>query len=201
MHRTRSAAQDTLSPPSPDTHFYCPDNRHQQPLPPQTHSTLCFLTDIKTKREELNCSHLACSSSMFLHLSVSHSVHRGGLCMMSLSVLLPRPMFFPGEGSVSCPMFLPGRVSVCGQMFLPGGGVCPVYPGLPNIDPPGQRSPGTETPPCTVKSGKYASYCNAFLLHWCLLLATCVVSKLRGALTLFRDQLAIYYVISLLQCH
>ena len=61
LHRTRSAAQDTLSPPSPDTHFYCPDNRYPQPLPPQTHSTLCFLTEIRTKREELNCSHLAMS--------------------------------------------------------------------------------------------------------------------------------------------
>ena len=32
---------------------------------------------------------------MFLHLSVSHSVH-GGLCMMSLPVWLPGPMFLLG---------------------------------------------------------------------------------------------------------
>ena len=49
---------------------------------------------------------------MFLHLSVSHSVQRGDLCMMSLPVWLPGPMFFLG-------------VHVSGPMFLPGGGLCP----------------------------------------------------------------------------
>ena len=33
---------------------------------------------------------------MFLHLFVSHSVHGGGLCMMSLPVWLPGPMFLLG---------------------------------------------------------------------------------------------------------
>ena len=33
----------------------------------------------------------SCGKVMFLHLSVSHSVHRGGLCMMSLPVWQTNP--------------------------------------------------------------------------------------------------------------
>ena len=74
--------------------------------------------------------------AMLLHLSVSHSVHGGGgLCMMSLPVWLPGPMFLPG-------------------------GLCPG--GLPNRDSL-DRDP---TPPCTVKSGRYASYWNEFLFSF-----------------------------------
>ena len=85
---------------------------------------------------------------MFLHLSVSHSVHgwRGGLCMMSLPVWLPGPMFLQGVS---------------------------VQRGLPDRDPwtetPLDRDPLDRDPipversPCTLKSGRCASYWNAFL--------------------------------------
>ena len=95
---------------------------------------------------------------MFLHLSVSHSVHgwRGGLCMMSLPVWLPCPMFLLGEGLWS--------------MFLQG---VSVQRGLPDRDPwtetPLDRDPLARDPipveksPCALKSGRCASYWNAFL--------------------------------------
>ena len=87
-------------------------------------------------------------------LSVSHSVHGGGLCMMPLSVWPPGCMFLLG-------------ISVFGPMFLPGGG-------LPDRDPSGQRPPLRQPPgqrprppgrdpPCKVKSGWYASLWNACL--------------------------------------
>ena len=59
---------------------------------------------------------------------VCHSAHGGGgggLCMISLLVRLPGPMFLRGV-SVSVPMFLPG--------------------GLPDRDPLGQRYPGQRPP-------------------------------------------------------
>ena len=43
---------------------------------------------------------------MFLHMSVIPSTMGGGLCMMSLPVWLPGPMFLLAGVSVSCPMFL-----------------------------------------------------------------------------------------------
>ena len=46
-------------------------------------------------------------------------------------------------------------LSVCPQ----GGG------GLPDRDPPGQKPPLDRNLPCTVKSGWYASYWNAFLFY------------------------------------
>ena len=81
-------------------------------------------------------------------MCVSHSVHRGEsyLCMVSLNVWLPGPMFLPGGFSVTGPMFLPGRgVLSTGSLF--GGSL------------PGSR-PWTD--PRMVKSGPYASYWNAF---------------------------------------
>ena len=74
------------------------------------------------RRKKLMCNHVnntvafnfttrkrSCGKVMFLHLSVSHSVHRG-VCMMSLLVWLLDPMFLLGrEFSVSGPMFLPGE--------------------------------------------------------------------------------------------
>ena len=55
--------------------------------------------------------------NVFAH--VCHSVHGalGGLCMISLPVRLPGPMFLLGV-SVSGPMFLPG-------VHLSRGGLCP----------------------------------------------------------------------------
>ena len=54
----------------------------------------------------------SCGKVMFLHLSDSHSVHRGeGFCMMSLPVWLPGPTFLPGVYD-SVFMFLLGGVSV-----------------------------------------------------------------------------------------
>ena len=83
---------------------------------------------------------------MFLHLSVSHSVHRWRhLCMMSLPVWLPGPMFLPGD-------------------------LCLWFHGLSIRDPLGQRSPGqispAQRPPCTVKSGRYTH-----ILLECILVA------------------------------
>ena len=60
---------------------------------------------------------------MFLHLSVSHSVHRGG--------------GFPWERATRQRLSLDRN--------------------------PLNRDPSTGTPPCTVKSGRYASYWNVFL--------------------------------------
>ena len=47
----------------------------------------------------------SCGKVMYLHLSFSHSVHRG-VSMMSLHVWLSGPMFFPGD--LSGPMFFIG---------------------------------------------------------------------------------------------
>ena len=76
---------------------------------------------------------------------VCHSVHRGegALCMISLPVWLPGPMFLPG-GLCLWSHVPSGRVSITDTPF--------------DRDLPGQR------PPCTVRSGWYASYWNAFLL-------------------------------------
>ena len=73
-------------------------------------------------------------------------------------------MFLPGV-SVSGPMFLPGGSLVSGPMFLLGG-LCPGR-GLPDRDPlPWTETPlDTDSPTCTVKSGRYGSYWNAFLLQ------------------------------------
>ena len=50
---------------------------------------------------------------------------QGGLCMMSLPVWLPGPMFLPGRGiCVSGPMFLGDGVSVQEGGLYPGEGVC-----------------------------------------------------------------------------
>ena len=80
----------------------------------------------------------------------------GGFCMMSLPVWLSGPMFPLGrEVSVPGPMFLLG--GLCPGASLSGGvcpgGVCVWGVCLYQGDPQG-----------TVKSGRYASYWNAFLL-------------------------------------
>ena len=66
---------------------------------------------------------------MFSEACVSHSVHRECVCMMSLPVWLPGPMFFLG-GPLPGPMFLPGvpmskGVSGDGGLCLGMGGFCP----------------------------------------------------------------------------
>ena len=100
-------------------------------------------------------------------LSTSRRGGRGGLCVVSRPVWLLGPMFLQGDLCLSS--YVPSRVSNSRPMFHPGG--------LPDKDPldknpPGQRPPWTETPGqkptrqrplCTVKSGQYASYWNAFL--------------------------------------
>ena len=79
---------------------------------------------------------------MFLHLSVVHSVHMGVLCMMSIPVWLPFPIFLLGI-SVPGPMVLPGGLS-------PGGSL--------------SRESLHVGRPSPLKSEKwYASYWNAFL--------------------------------------
>ena len=88
----------------------------------------------------------SCGKVMFLHPSVSHSVHRGGLCMMSLLSGWLVPCSFQGV-SVSGPMFLlgvclwshvPCGVSVWGSLSG-GGGFCPGS--LCQGDSPGQKPP------------------------------------------------------------
>ena len=62
---------------------------------------------------------------MFSRVCVSHSVHGGGdLCMMSLPVWLPGPMFF--SGGLPGPMFLPGGSLSSGSLsrVLCLGGLC-----------------------------------------------------------------------------
>ena len=53
-------------------------------------------------------------SKQYFHWRVSVILFRGGLCMMSLPVWLPGPMFLLGEVSVPGTMFLLRAVSVLG---------------------------------------------------------------------------------------
>ena len=76
----------------------------------------------------------SCGKVMFLHLSVSHSVHRGRRSLYDVTSCLATWSHVPsGTIPVSGPMFLLG-VSVSGPMFLPG------------TETPGQRSPGQRPP-------------------------------------------------------
>ena len=59
----------------------------------------------------------------YVFTNVCHSVHRAGLCMMSLPVWLPGPIMFLLGVSVPGPMFLPGRGSLTG-VFLSRGSLC-----------------------------------------------------------------------------
>ena len=72
----------------------------------------------------------SCGKVIFIHMSVSHSVHRGVLCMMSLPVWLPGPMFLLWSHA-------PSRV------LCAGGPLDREYPGQKT---PGQRAPWIETP-------------------------------------------------------
>ena len=86
---------------------------------------------------------------MFSHMSVILSMGRAGLCMMSLPVWLPEGSL---SGGILCPEgSLSGGISVQEGFCL--GGLCPGW-GLCQGDPP-----------CSVKSGQYASYWNAFLFN------------------------------------
>ena len=84
------------------------------------------------------CPQRSCGKVMFLHMSVSHSVHRGGLCPSM------QHRSHDQGGSLS------GGVSV------QGGGLCP------------RGSPSGRPPLNTVTRGRYASYWNAFLLFFSL---------------------------------
>ena len=97
----------------------------------------------------------SCGKVMFLHLSVSHSVNGGrGLCMMSLHVLLPGPIFLLEVESVFGSMFFPGgslslapcsfQVGLCLWSHVPSWGVSLIDP--LEQRPPGKRCPWTETP-------------------------------------------------------
>ena len=76
----------------------------------------------------------SCGKVMFLHLSVSHSVHGGVLCPS----MHHRSHDWGGRS-------LSGGGSVQGRVSVQGGS----WSGRP--------------PPCTVSRGRYASYWNAFL--------------------------------------
>ena len=102
----------------------------------------------------------------------------GGLCMITLPVWLPGPMIWTLGGFCLFPRSFQG--DLCLWFYVPSRGslsrgLSPWQrpprqrdPLPPDRDPP---SPRTETPllpgqrpPCMVKSGRYASYLNAFLL-------------------------------------
>ena len=84
----------------------------------------------------------SCGKAMFLYLSVSHSVDRGGLC--------------PSMHHRSHDWGVSAQGGLCPGGSLSRGGLC-------QGDPPGERPPPRERLPCTVTSGRYASYRNAFL--------------------------------------
>ena len=87
------------------------------------------------------------------HLSVSHSVYRGGgLCMM------PLPFWLPGLMFVSVQESFRDRDSP-GQR--PPGQRPPDRKNLGQR--PLDRDPTGQRPLCTAKSGQYTSYWNAFL--------------------------------------
>ena len=110
---------------------------------------------------------------MFLLASVILSTGGVGRCMISLHVWLPGPIFlWGGGGGGLCMMSLP--VWLPSPMFLQGGSLSLVP--CSRTETPLTETPWTETPipwietpldrdyPCTVKSGQYTSYWNAFLL-------------------------------------
>ena len=101
----------------------------------KTYMETCFLVFTAGKR--------SCGKVMFLHLSVSHSVHMGsggGLCMMSFRNSCLAAWFHVPLGVCLVPCFF-------WRGLCPGGRV---FPGQRNL-------------PCMVKSRRYASYWNVFL--------------------------------------
>ena len=102
---------------------------------------------------------------MFLHLSVSHSVHRGG-CLVQGVCCWGKGV--PGIRGVSGPWGgVPGPgVSGPGRVPDPGGGLLPGVPG------PGGLLPGgclvVDPPWDAYCCGRYASYWNAFLFGHCI---------------------------------
>ena len=79
---------------------------------------------------------------MFLLASVILSTGGGGLCVMSLPVWLPGPMFLPGGVSVSGPMFLLGIR--CFWSHVPSGGS--LSRGVSLTKNPRQRPPPNRDP-------------------------------------------------------
>ena len=98
--------------------MYFPSLRHKH-LERSTEAQLVFnLCSLQDRRDAFHCDFATCfpllppanefwGKVMFLHMSVNGE---GGLCMMSLSVRLPGPMFLLGF-SVSGPIFLRGGLS------------------------------------------------------------------------------------------
>ena len=85
--------------------------------------------------------------------SVCHSIHMGGLCMMSFPVWLPGPMFLLGGLWSNVPSWgVSVEEDLCPRGLCTRGisvKVVSVWEGLPDM----------------VKSGRYASYWNAFLFN------------------------------------
>ena len=95
--------------------MYLPSLRYKH-LEISTEAQLVFnLCSLQERRDAFHCDFVTCfpllppanefwGKVMFLHMSVNGE---GGLCMMSLSVRLPGPMFLLGF-SVSGPIFIRG---------------------------------------------------------------------------------------------
>ena len=107
---------------------------------------------------------------MFLLACVILFMGAGGLCMMSLPVWLPGPMFFL-EGLSLVPCTFWGSLSLVPFSFQRGSLVpCSFWEGLfPHpislTETLLDRDPRKTETPCTVKSRRYASYWNAFLFR------------------------------------
>ena len=95
--------------------------------------------------------HTKFGASLYFHRCVSHSVRGGGVLYDVTSCLAVWSHVPSGKGGLCAWSHVPSG-GLCTGASL-SGGVCPGGVCLCQADPPG-----------TVKSGRYASYWNAFLL-------------------------------------
>ena len=94
---------------------------------------------------------------MFLHLSVSHSVHRGGVCLSASWYIHPPQSRHPAFWEQTPPR---SRHPIGADTHSPGSR----HP--PEQTPPGAEPPRADTACWDIRatSGRYASYWNACLL-------------------------------------
>ena len=108
---------------------------------------LVFVVEIITTRKR------SCGKVMFLHLFVSHSVHKGGVSQHAMGAYTPRQTAprhtHPSLGHIHTPGRHPSWTHTPRQTLPPG-----------HTPRPGRHLPPRRPP----WSGRYASYWNAFLL-------------------------------------